>query len=596
MSLDTGAGPARNVADLLRRAAAAAGRRPAVLEADRAVGWQDLDRAADAGARQLSGAGLSPGDRVVVALPTGADIAAVLFAVARAGLVAVPVPPDGVDLTAVAGRVDAAAVVAADPPPGPVGVRPADVGRWWQAAAEPGEPPGAGSPGGPAAAAGQRLPDRDPVAAGAAEAATGGEDLAVLARAASGDAPVMLSHRALLAAVDAIGRMPGLRLRADDRAIAVLPLHHLAGWVTAFLPLCGVGAALVVPDHDPASGPWIDAVVSTIRTQRVTVVPAAPGLYRRLRDAPDVERALAPVRLMTSGAAPLDPGDAAGVRALTGQPVWEGYGIAESASVVSSSLMTAAPHPGSVGRPLPGVELRIVGDDDEDLEPAAGPPRAGEPDGDVVLDAFSSGEVGRIAVRGATLFSGYWPDGAGGPGEDGWFVTGDVGYLDDRGELHLVDRVGESLQVAGFTVYPREVEDVLTHHPYVRDAAVVGVPDRAGESVLAVLVAERGTRPTPADLDEFVAERLPVFKRPVRYRLVDRLPRTPVGRVDRDAVRRAYLADPDPGVTSAPRLAAGEPAEAVPPVTAPPGRLGTRLPAAGSPGRRSVQDSDEDMF
>jgi len=112
--------------------------------------------------------------------------------------------------------------------------------------------------------------------------------------------------------------------------------------------------------------------------------------------------------------------------------------------------------------------------------------------------------------------------------------------LDDRGELHLVDRASETLTVAGFTVYPREVEEVLADHPYVAGAAVVGVPGPAGDDVVAILVARPGTRPTQSDLDEFVTSRLPAFKRPVHYRVVDALPRKELGRIDRAAARQAY--------------------------------------------------------
>src|SRR5439155_8479089 len=131
---------------------------------------------------------------------------------------------------------------------------------------------------------------------------------------------------------------------------------------------------------------------------------------------------------------------------------------------------------------------------------------------DPAADAGDGGEVGSIQIGGPTLFSGYWPDGTGGVDSDGWFATGDLGYFDDAGELHLVDRAAETVRIAGFTVYPREIEEVLTGHPYVRDAAVIGAPGRAGDAVVAVLLPLWGTHPTPSDLDEFVAERLPVFK------------------------------------------------------------------------------------
>ena len=168
--------------------------------------------------------------------------------------------------------------------------------------------------------------------------------------------------------------------------------------------------------------------------------------------------------------------------------------------------------------------------------------------------------MGRIAIRGATLFSGYWPDGGGGPGPDGWYVTGDIGYLDDAGELHLVDRAAEVIKVAGFTVYPREVEEVLATHPYVAEVAVIGLRDPRGqEQVVAVLVARAGKHPTPGDLTDFVSELLPPFKRPVAFHLVDGLPRTEVGRLDRAAVQRQFVSGIRPAAVE---RGGGEPADA----------------------------------
>lgn len=606
-----------NVADLLRVAATTAADRPAVRSSGSTRTWAELDRAADAGAAALLACGLIPGDRVLVCLPTGPEILAALFAVLRAGLVAVPVGPHRLALDEIVDRVTARGVIAQPDVGG--STRPAgsaddarstgadvvlDAGRiagWWDAA------------------------DVSPVVGSA-----GGEDLAMLARAVSGDRPVMVSHRAIVAAVQAVVAAPSLGLRAQDRAIQVLPTYHLAGWVTAFLPLCLVGACAVIPDPPAAGAAWVDAVLATIRSNRVTVVPGAPSLYRRMRSAAGVERALSSVRLMTSGAAPLDPGDFAAMRALTGQAVWEGYGISESASVVSTGLMTAAARPGSVGLPLPGVQLRIVGDDGKDLYAAPGEvdglPAPSDSD-DPAADAGAGGEVGRVQIGGPTLFSGYWPGGTGGVDEDGWFATGDLGYLDDAGELHLVDGAAETIRVAGFTVYPREIEDVLTGHPYVRDAAVIGAPGRAGEGVVAVLVAQRGTHPTPGDLDDYLAQRLPLFKRPRSYQLVDRLPRNEIGRIDRDAVRVLHRSGYAPaagdtmtgdtmtgdtviGATmiGAPPLepAGGSPPDvtperaARPDVTperaAPLDELGRRLPGTDKSHRRGDEDTDDDLF
>jgi long-chain acyl-CoA synthetase len=465
----------------------------------------------------------------------------------------------------------------------------------------------------------------------------------------------MLSHRAVLAAVSAIGRVGGLRLREFDRALQVLPMYHVAGWVVGFLPLTLVGGASVVPqfgfdpaavgvggtgDQDGVAAAGRQAAASALaaaREHQVTVVPGAPGFYHHLIALDDARQALSSVRLLTSGMAPVDSDDFAAVQELVGKPVWEGYGLSESASVVTSSLTGSRPTAHSVGRPVAGLELRIIGPDGRDVNMDARPEpaRAGEPEindpFDFVAEVPDAGEVGRIVIRGDTLFSGYWPEGVGGPGADGWFVTGDIGYLDDGGDLHLVDRAAETFNVAGFTVYPREVEETLASRPDVAEVAVIGVPDADGhDRVVAVLVPGPGETPSVDELLEFAAERLPVFKRPADYLLVNALPRTEVGRLDRAAVLRSYQKSPRSAQARPPKLSAvptvateprsakkvdpdrvesaaesgsaangaeNEPtADTAPEQASELSELGVRLPWTGNRVDRGKQDTDEDMF
>ena len=615
----------RNVADLLRFAAHRYPDRPAIIGADGTRTWGQLDAAVDAGVAGLTAMGVTRGERIVIALPTGADLVASMFTAARAGLIAVPIGHSRGDTGAFADRVGAFAAITEDSDHGlPVAVDRARLAQWWSSGSKPGSNPSS---------------NQEPL-----HAAGGGEDLAMLARVRA-ERAVMLSHRAVLAAVTAIGELGELRLQDAERVLQVLPIYHLAGWVVSFLPLALVGGASVLPEvgfdsvsvsvarpgagtegaapGDPQEGisagrRATESALQAAHEHRVTVVPGAPGFFHHLVHVPGAERALSSVRLLTSGTAPLEAEDFAQVRTLLGQPVWEGYGLSESASVVSSSLVAGTPRRGSVGRPLPGIDLRVIGPDGTDVTPAVGPETAGEAAEhdlfDFVAETPDAGEVGRIAIRGATLFSGYWPDGKGGPGADGWFVSGDIGFLDDAGELHLVDRAAETVTVAGFTVYPREVEDVLAAHPYVAEVAVIGMPGGDGhEQVVAVLVPREGKRPTADDLDEFVSDRLPVFKRPGAYHLVPALPRTEVGRLDRTAVQRSYAAAaglPMTRLTAVPAgseapsdgtvIDAGEAAQTQPDVAPEPAagldELGTRLPATGNRVERGDQDTDEDLF
>jgi long-chain acyl-CoA synthetase len=573
-----------NIADVLRSAAERAPRDPALIGAWGSRSWAELDAAVAAGVASL--AHLPPGERVVVALHNGLELAAALFATLRAGLVAVPVDPEHTDLAWAAGRVQARLLIADVPAgsvPGSDVLPSAQVRTWWSAGHD----------------------------AALGPAARRGEDLALLARASRSGPPVMLSHRAILSAAHVVAEAGPMALRPSDRVLQALPLFHVVGLVTAFLPAALAGAAVVVPDRSGRASRAEEAVAA-VRTHRVSVLPAEPTLYRQLDRIAGFERALSTVRLMTSGSSPLDPADFAAIRAATGQSVREGYGISEAAGAVTSTLMAPVARPGSSGLPYPGVHVRIAdgsgeGADGEADGAAAGPD---QPEGGVIPDSDRpaegntdltegitdlvevtdpGGEVGRIAIRGVTLFSGYWPDGHGGPDEDGWFETVDIGYLDDAGELHLVDRAVETITVAGFTVYPREVEDVLVEHPLVADAAVVSLPGRGGASVVAALVAKPGTRPTADDVADFVAgSGLAPFKRPSDYLVVDVLPRTEVGRLDRTEVRRRFAEARDISLDE----------RAASPV-APPTPLRGRLPGVARAlggRRRGAHDTDEDLF
>jgi long-chain acyl-CoA synthetase len=221
--------------------------------------------------------------------------------------------------------------------------------------------------------------------------------------------------------------------------------------------------------------------------------------------------------------------------------------------VVSSTLVGGTPKPGSVGRPVPGVELRlreVVGPDsgaesDGDTGPEPDGDTGPEPDSDTgpgELDLVGAGGgPGEIVVRGPNLFSGYWPDGLGGPDAHGWWSTGDVAYADDEGDLHLVDRRTELILVSGFNVYPAEVEAVLASHPAVQEAAVLGRadPERGDETVLAYVVPAPGAAPTERELLDWAARSLARFKLPSSIDFVPELPHSATGKVSKARLRES---------------------------------------------------------
>jgi long-chain acyl-CoA synthetase len=247
----------------------------------------------------------------------------------------------------------------------------------------------------------------------------------------------------------------------------------------------------------------------------------APPVFAYWMSVPDLRERLSGVRVVLSGSAPLSPELVASFVDRTGVAVHQGYGLTEAAPVVTSTLCSESPKTGSVGAALPGIEIRLLDESGH------------APDGE---------DPGEILVRGANLFSGYWPDGADGPDGDGWFATGDVGFLDSDGDLFLVDRLKELVIVSGFNVYPVEVEEVITELDAVSEAAVIGTPDeKTGEAVVAYVRRAVSTSLTDDELAESVrahcAVRLARFKQPSHVHVVDELPHTVTGKVAKGQLR-----------------------------------------------------------
>ncbi len=504
--------PLDHLAELVTRAAARVPGQPAIVDvtSGNVVTWAQLDGATAAEADRLRRVGVAPGDRVVVRLANGAPFCVALLGAVLAGAVAVPYGPIAVsrELAIVVDDCRPAAVVAAESDS--------------DAAAA-------------AAAVGAALlppPDVTGTAApGEVRRAGGGEDLALLVyTSGTTGVPrgVQLSHRALLANREQLAALRPSPVNPTDRVLLSLPLSHIYGLGAGFLQVCWAGATVVLTERfAPAD------VARVLVEHRVSTVAGVPSMFRSLLDLPAAElrTATASLRLCTSGGAPLPERWLARFTEATGLPIHEGYGLTEAAPVLTTNPLGGTPKPGSVGRALPGVELRLVDSDGRPLDVA------GEPDPDDIDEDVSdpTDDTGLVAVRGPNLFSGYWPDGAGGPDEDGWFRTPDVGFLDADGDLHLVDRASDLVIVNGFNVYPREVEQVLAELAGVAEAAVVGVPDdRTGEAVKAVLVRAAGE----AELTEDAARahcvaRLARFKVPTVITFVDALPRTPTGKVAR---------------------------------------------------------------
>jgi long-chain acyl-CoA synthetase len=324
----------------------------------------------------------------------------------------------------------------------------------------------------------------------------------------------MLSHRALLANIEQVAQVDPPMITGRDVVLGVLPLFHVYGLNAVLGQVLRQHARLVLVDgFDP------EGSLDIIEDEAISVLPVAPAVFAHWMHVPGLEDRLGPVRLVLSGSAPLSPELTDAFTERTGIAIHQGYGLTEAAPVVTSTLCSKEPSPRSVGAALPGIEIRLV--DDAGHEPAA-------EDG------------GEIHVRGDNLFSGYWPDGEDAPGEDGWWATGDVGYLDPTGDLYLVDRLKELVIVSGFNVYPSEVEDVINELPEVAEAAVIGVEDeQTGEAVVAYV------KPTPSGASAALVDvvrahcelRLARFKQPTVIHVVDELPYTITGKVQKGRLR-----------------------------------------------------------
>lgn len=481
--------------------------------------WAELDAAADAVARGLSGVGLRGGHRVALVMANRIDLAVAYFGILRGGMVAVPVNPRSTEREIGRMLADSGAKVVLCDETGIEQVRSAVAGLGH-------EGPGVtvvvdGTDPGPGEIAFERLLRDAP----AVEPAAPRDDEApavVLYTSGTSGKPrgAVLSHRALLANVEQTAAVEPPIVTADDVVLGLLPMFHIYGLNAVLGQAVRQGARVVMVDgFDPAG------LLRTIRDEGVTNVALAPPVIAAWAGRSDLREHLGGVKHVLSGASALDPELAAVFAESSGHHVEQGYGLTETAPVITATLASGRadgvpPRPGSVGRALPGVELRLVDAGGSDAAP---------------------GDPAEIWVRGANLFSGYWPDGADGPRDDGWYPTGDIGYLDDDGDLTLVDRVRELVIVSGFNVYPAEVEAVVVELPDVSEVAVVGLPDETtGEAVVAFVVpASSGVDAAAleASVVEHCSTRLARFKQPRQVVVVEGLPHSATGKVAKGRLR-----------------------------------------------------------
>jgi malonyl-CoA/methylmalonyl-CoA synthetase len=325
----------------------------------------------------------------------------------------------------------------------------------------------------------------------------------------------MLTHGNLRSNAEAL--VAAWRFTPTDVLIHALPIFHTHGlFVATNVSLMSGAAMMFMPKFDPRE------VISLLPC--ATVLMGVPTFYTRLLDQPGLTReAAATMRLFISGSAPLLAETHQRFRERTGHSILERYGMTET------SMNTSNPYDGdrvagSVGFPLPGVEVRVT-------DPGSG-------------RTLAAGEIGMIEIRGPNVFAGYW----GMPEKtreefrsDGFFISGDLGRFDERGYLWIVGRGKDVVITGGFNVYPKEVELEIDALPGVVESAVIGLPHRdLGEAVTAVVVRENGVDVAEPEIMAALRPRLAGYKLPKRVVFVEQLPRNTMAKVQKNVLREEY--------------------------------------------------------
>jgi long-chain acyl-CoA synthetase len=485
--------------------------KPALIMAGRSLDWNSLDERVDRVASALKKSGLKPGDRVAILLPNCLEYFELYFGVARAGLISVPV---NYRLTP---REMAQVIGSATPELFVVGAKfvaaarelepllPALTQRWMVGEgvlsnAHFYEELLAGAPGGEAK--GDASAEDDPFAIFFTSGTTG------LPKGA------MVSHLNLEA--NAYNQMIADGSLADDVNLVATPLYHMGALFMAVTYMMLGCTQVILEKFDP--GDWLDLVSK----ESATVSLLVPTMINSIVNAPQFEQAdVSTLRLIFYGGGPMPPAVLA--RALEKLPCGftQGYGLTET---LEATFLLAKDHlPDgtddqrrrliSAGREAVGAEIRIIGPQGEDL---------------------AGNEVGEILVRSRSVISGYWrnPQDTQETIRDGWFHTGDLGYLDDQRYLFVVDRLKDMVVSGGMNIYTKEVEDVLYDHPAVLEAAVYGLPhENWGEQVTATVVLRPGVVATADDLTDHCSAYLAGYKRPRAFYFLDDLPKNPSGKI-----------------------------------------------------------------
>lgn len=326
----------------------------------------------------------------------------------------------------------------------------------------------------------------------------------------------MLTHGNLTAAVSSYdlfyegqGRPP-----AGEKVICVLPLFHIYALTTVLLRQIRHGNEILLREKfDP------EGILRDIEVKRATAFPGVPTMWIALANFPGIDaRDLSSLRFCGSGGASLPVEVGQRFERLTGQKLRGGWGMTETAPAGTNLPLDGPGKPGSIGLPMPGIDMDVVALDD---------PRR----------VLGPNERGEIRIKGPNVTKGYWnrPEETAAAFVDGWFLTGDIGHMDEDGYFFIVDRKKDMIISGGFNVYPRMIEEAVYEHPDVAECIVVGVPDPyRGEAAKAFVTLKPGAAPlTLDDVRAFLADKIGRHEMPAALEIRDTLPRTAVGKLSK---------------------------------------------------------------
>jgi long-chain acyl-CoA synthetase len=491
-----------NLTSILGRTAAAHPDRQAIRMDDLALSYGQLRDAAGRTAALLASLGVRPGNRVGLMLPNVPAFPVAFYGAVAAGAVVVPMNPllKSREVAYYLGDSGARVIFAWHAAAGEAAKGAADAGAQVVTVDDP--------------ALSRPLAGLSPV--GTWADAADQDDAVILYTSGTTGRPkgAQLTHAGLVRNATLTAQTL-LHSSADDVMMGCLPLFHVFGLTCGLNgTVTGGGTLTLLPRFDPGKA------LQIIDRDKVTIFEGVPTMYSAmLHYQADPRPDTSSLRLCISGGAAMPVEVLRNFEQQFGCVILEGYGLSETSPVASFNHPDKVRKPGSVGTPVEGVEMRLVGAGGADVP---------------------AGEVGEIAIRGHNVMKGYWgkPEATAEAIPDGWFRTGDMGRRDEDGYYYIVDRKKEMIIRGGFNVYPREIEEVLHEHPAVAEVAVVGIPHpELGEDVGAAVALKPGASATPDELRAFAKERVAAYKYPRHVWLVDALPKGPTGKILRREVR-----------------------------------------------------------